>query len=123
MRRRDFIAALGGAAALPFAACAQPQMPVIGFLDSRSPDEAELVIVAFRNGLKEEGYVEGQNVAVAHVWAEGRYDRLPAMASDMVSRRIALIVAAGPPSGPAAKAATSTIPIVSSPASPARAAI
>src|SRR5580704_11101412 len=88
-------------------------MPVIGFLSSRSPAESEGVVAAFRNGLRETGFAEGQNLAIAFRRAEGQYDRLPALAAELVSLRVALLFAAGgPPSAFAAKAATSTIPIV-----------
>jgi putative tryptophan/tyrosine transport system substrate-binding protein len=88
-------------------------MPVIGFLSSRSPGESNGVVAAFRQGLGEAGFVEGQKVVVAFRWAEGRYDRLPALAADLVDQRVAAILAAGgSPSALAAKAATSTIPIV-----------
>jgi putative ABC transport system substrate-binding protein len=88
-------------------------MPVIGFLSSRSPGESAGVVAAFRHGLRETGFAEGQNLAIAFRWAEGRYDRLPALAAELVSLRVALLFAAGgPPSAFAAKAATSTIPIV-----------
>jgi putative ABC transport system substrate-binding protein len=113
IRRREFITLLGGAAAWPLAARAQQPMPVIGFLSSRSPAESEGVVAAFRKGLRETGFVEGQNLAIAFRWAEGQYDRLPALAAELVSLRLALLFAAGgPPSAFAAKAATSTIPIV-----------
>lgn len=113
MRRRDFLGVMSGAAvALPLSARAQqPALPVIGFLNSRGPGENEGILVAFRQGLKEAGYVEGQNVAVEYRWAENQYDRVPALVADLVSRQVAVIVSNGPPIA-AAKAATSTIPIV-----------
>ncbi|MGE5166526.1 MAG: ABC transporter substrate-binding protein [Sphingobacteriales bacterium] len=113
MRRRDFIKVVTAATVWPLGARAQPAMPVIGFLSSRALGESAYVLAAFREGLREAGYVEGQNLAITFRWAEGHYDRLPAMAADLVSLRVAaLFVAGGPPSALAAKAATSTIPIV-----------
>ena len=97
---------------------AQQPMPVIGFLSSRSPGESDGVVAAFRKGLRETGFVERQNMAVVFRWAEGSYDRLPALAAELVGLRVAVLFAAGgPPSTLAAKATTSTIPIVFSAAS------
>ena len=113
MRRREFIGLVGGtAAAWPFVARAQqPALPVVGFLNSRGPEGNETILVAFRRGLKETGYVEGQNVTIEYRWADNQYDRLPTLAADLVGRQVAVIVSNGPPIK-TAKAATSTIPIV-----------
>ncbi|HEV2335156.1 MAG TPA: ABC transporter substrate-binding protein [Stellaceae bacterium] len=113
MKRRDFIALLGGAIVMPFATRAQQKaMPVIGVLVGSSPGPSAPYAAALRQGLSETGYVEGENVAIEYRWAEGHYDRLRALAADLVSRKVDVIVAAGAPLAREAKNATSTIPIV-----------
>src|SRR5207248_2507873 len=115
MKRRDFLSTFAGAAAVlwPSGLRAQQKlMPVIGFLGAGSPGPTAALAAAFREGLRETGYVAGQNVAIEYRWAEGSYDRLPALAAEFVARSVDVIAAAGGPSAIAAKGATSTIPIV-----------
>ena len=113
MRRRELMLLLGGAmTALRALRAQQKAMPVIGWLGSGSPGPNAPFVAAFRQGLSETGYVEGQNVAIEYRWAEGRYDRLPALAADLVGRKVDVIVTGGPSAALAAKSATSTIPIV-----------
>jgi len=115
MKRREFIVLLGGAAtAWPLAARAQQSpMPVVGFMSARSPEDSAHLVAAFRRGLGDSGFIEGQNVAIEFRWAHGQYDRLPALADELVRRQVNVLVAVGgEPSPLAAKRATSTIPIV-----------
>ena len=113
MKRRNFIAIFAGAAAYPLAVRAQQKArPVIGYLTAGSPDPNAQTLTAFRQGLGKTGYVEGQNVAIEYRWAEGSYDRLPALAADLVDRHVDVITTTGGSSVLAAKSATSTIPIV-----------
>jgi putative ABC transport system substrate-binding protein len=113
MRRRDFVSILASAAAWPFAASAQqPPMPVIGFLGPGSVQSDAYRVAAFRQGLNEASFIEGQNLTIEYRWAEGHYDRLPALASDLAHRHVAVIMASSFPAALAAKAATTTIPIV-----------
>jgi putative tryptophan/tyrosine transport system substrate-binding protein len=111
VRRRSFIAGLGVTAAWPLAARAQQSMPVIGFINGTSAGGYAPYVAAFRDGLKQSGYVDGENVTIEYRWAEGNYDRLPDMASDLVRRKVSVIVA-NTPANLAAKKATETIPIV-----------
>src|SRR6516165_9951611 len=119
-RRREFIGLIGGVTAWPLTARAQQGTPpVIGFMSSRSPEDSQSVLAAFRKGLSEGGLVEGKNVVMEFRWARGDFGRLPSLATELVSKRVAVIVAAGgDPSGLAAKAVTSTIPIVFAGADP-----
>jgi putative ABC transport system substrate-binding protein len=114
LKRREFMTLLGGAAvAWPLAAWAQqPGMPVVGYLDSRSPEAVADRLRGFRQGLKESGYIENENVAIAYRWAENQPDLLQELATDLVRRRVTVIATAGPPPTFAAKAATTTIPII-----------
>jgi putative ABC transport system substrate-binding protein len=113
LKRREFITLLGGTAMWPLTVRAQQAaMPVIGMLDARSPGEVESLLRAFRQGLKETGYVQGENVALEYRWAENQMDRLPTLAAELVRQQVTLVAAIGPTTALVAKAAITTIPIV-----------
>ena len=113
MKRREFIGLVGGAAVWPMGAQAQqPAVPVIGYLAARSAGDSVDLVAAFRQGLREVGYAEGQSAAIEFRWADNQYDRLPTLAADLVRRRVAVIFAQGAPAAVVAKAATATIPTV-----------
>jgi putative tryptophan/tyrosine transport system substrate-binding protein len=112
MKRREFVARLGSAAVWPLARTQQQAKPVIGFLNGSSPEGGSDFLMAFRQGLREERFVEGENVTIQPRWADGQYDRLPALAMQLVNRGVAVIAAGSPDAAQAAKSATSTIPIV-----------
>ena len=113
MRRRDFIGVIGSAVTWSVTARAQPSLPVVGFLSSRSPAESEPDVAGFRQGLSQSGYVEHQNVVIEYRWAENQYDRLPALAAELVKRQVRVIAAlGGPVTALAVKAATKTVPFV-----------
>ena len=112
MKRREFIASLGAALAFPKVVHGQQPAVAIGVLSSSSSDDYRPMIAAFRQGLSEAGYVEGRNVSFDYAWADGHYDRLPALAAELARHEVNVILAASTPSALAAKAATSTIPIV-----------
>jgi putative tryptophan/tyrosine transport system substrate-binding protein len=113
MRRRDFISLVGGAAARPPSAFAQQQLPVIGILSSRSRATDALLLAVFRQALNDTGFVEGRNVSIEYRWGEGNYNRLAALAADLVGRKVAVIVTIGGDTAAlAAKAATDTLPVV-----------
>src|SRR5215510_3370712 len=121
IERRKFLATLGGAAAWPLAARAQQPMPVVGFLHAASLDAADHRLRSFRQGLKDAGFIEGENLAIEYRWAENQLDRLPALATELVRRQVAVIVAGNSSAAFAAKTATTTIPIVfTSPEDPVR---
>jgi putative ABC transport system substrate-binding protein len=111
LRRRDFVTLIGGTALMPFAARAQQALPVIGLINGTSAQKYEPFVAAFREGLKESGFVDGENVTIEYRWAEGDYNKLPALAADLVKRQVAVIVA-NTPANVAAKKATDTIPVV-----------
>ena len=112
IRRREFVALLGGGVAWPIAAHVQQSaMPVIGLLSGSSTNAIPHLVTALWRGLEDNGFVEGQNLAMDQRWADGQFDRLPSMAAELVRRQVALIIALGPPSALAAKAATATIPM------------
>jgi len=112
LKRREVIALLGGAAAWPVAARAQQAMPTIGFLSTLSQAQTVHLVASFRRGVREAGFVEGQNVSIEYRFADGQYDRLPAMAADLIRLPVTLLVAAAPPAALAARTATTTVPIV-----------
>jgi putative tryptophan/tyrosine transport system substrate-binding protein len=114
LRRRHFIAGLAGAAAMPLMARAQqrPSLPVIGFLNSASSDTLAAAVAAFHQGLRQTGYVEGQNVTIQYRYADGQYEKLAGMVADLISRQVSVIMAGGPPAAQVAQAATSGVPIV-----------
>jgi putative ABC transport system substrate-binding protein len=112
LKRREFITLFGGAAVWPLAARAQQRLPVIGFLNGRGSDDQPQLLAAFHQGLKDNGFIDGQNVTIEYRWAENQYDRLPGMAVDLVRRQVTVLTAATTPAALAAKAATAVIPIV-----------